>query len=78
MSRGVRRGRLAGAGAGRGRGRVRRCWSGMPQRESLGTDMVEPRGSVHEPAAKRAGGGMPDDAFWGKSLQLEIDHPFLK
>lgn len=63
VSRGATRGAGAGAGAGSGRGSVRRCCSGIPQRLSLGGAMVDPRGSVQDPLAKRAGGGMPDVEF---------------
>lgn len=61
----------AGEGAGSGRGSVRRCWSGMPQRASCPL-IVEPRGSVHDPLAKRAGGGMPDVAFCGQAMFLNV------
>lgn len=55
-----------------GRGRVRKCWRGIPQRESLGgADMVEPRGKVHEPAANLAGGGIPDVAFCEERIVIE-------
>lgn len=57
-----------------GRGRVRRCWRGIPQRESLGgAEMVEPRGRVHEPAANLAGGGMPDVAFCEGGIMIELN-----
>lgn len=72
---GVSRGGRRGAGAGApGRGNVRKCCSGIPHRASPITAPLPasvvlpanelPRGSVHEPDANRAGGGMPDDAFW--------------
>lgn len=57
----------AGDGAGSGRGSVRRCWSGIPHRTSTPL-RVEPRGNVHEPLAKRAGGGIPDVAFCGQNI----------
>lgn len=68
------RGKVLGAdgvGAGRGLGKVRRCWRGIPHLLLSGRvcpAIVDPRGRVQDPVAKRAGGGMlPPVEFWNNT-----------